>query len=52
MHASGTAYLIKYELQELPDFIEDAQVINIPEVKISKPTPEMGNALHFRRSQG
>jgi superfamily II DNA/RNA helicase len=38
MHATGTAYLIKYELQDLPDFIEDAQVINIPEVKKAKPT--------------
>jgi superfamily II DNA/RNA helicase len=38
MHATGTAYLIKYELQDLPDFIEDAQVITIPEVKKARPT--------------
>jgi len=33
MHASGTAYLVKYAQQALPDFIEGARVLNIPEVK-------------------
>jgi superfamily II DNA/RNA helicase len=33
MQASGTAYLIKYAQQDLPDFIEGATVLSIPEVK-------------------
>jgi superfamily II DNA/RNA helicase len=31
MHASGTAYLIKHENQTLPDFIENATILNVPE---------------------
>lgn len=38
MHASGTAYLVKYAYQELPDFIEDAQLLELTESKKLKPS--------------
>ena len=37
MHASGTAYLVKYAHQDLPDFIEDAELLELTETKNSKP---------------
>lgn len=33
MHASGTAFLIQYKHQQLPDFIEDATTLTIPDVR-------------------
>ncbi|SCY02282.1 Superfamily II DNA and RNA helicase [Nonlabens sp. Hel1_33_55] len=40
MHASGTAYMIKHQQQELPDFIEDATVFELTEAKKQKPDQE------------
>ncbi|BAO56411.1 DEAD/DEAH box helicase [Nonlabens marinus] len=33
MHATGTAFILRHQQQELPEFIENAEVIQIPHVK-------------------
>ncbi|KQC33671.1 helicase [Nonlabens sp. YIK11] len=40
MHASGTAYMIKFQQQELPDFIENASLLELSDSKKAKPDQE------------
>jgi len=37
MQAQGTAYIIKYQQEELPDFIDNAEVLTLSETKKSEP---------------